>query len=95
VPAALKALRKGGTLVLGGIHMSPIPSFSYDLLYQERVIRSVANNTRKDGEDFLRVAAEIPIRTRTQLFPLREANRALNALKNDAIEGAAVLKVEA
>jgi propanol-preferring alcohol dehydrogenase len=94
VPAALKALRKGGALVLGGIHMSPIPSFDYDLLYQERVIRSVANNTRKDGEDFLRVAAEIPIRTHTQLFPLREANRALNALKNDAIEGAAVLKVE-
>jgi propanol-preferring alcohol dehydrogenase len=94
VPAALKALRKGGTLVLGGIHMSPIPSFDYDLLYQERVIRSVANNTRQDGEDFLRVAAEIPIRSHTQLFPLREANRALNALKNDAIEGAAVLKVE-
>ena len=94
VPAALKALRKGGTLVLGGIHMSPIPSFDYDLLYQERVIRSVANNTRQDGEHFLRVAAEIPIRSHTQLFPLREANRALNALKNDAIEGAAVLKVE-
>ncbi len=95
VPAALKALRKGGVLVLGGIHMSPIPSFDYDLLYQERMIRSVANNTRQDGEDFLRVAAEIPIRTRTRLFPLSEANRALNALKNDAIEGAAVLKVGA
>jgi len=95
VPAALKALRKGGVLVLGGIHMSPIPSFDYDLLYQERTIRSVANNTRRDGEDFLRVAAEIPIRTRTRLFPLSEANRALNALKNDAIEGAAVLKVGA
>ena len=94
VPAALKALRKGGIVVLGGIHMSPIPSFDYDLLYQERMIRSVANNTRQDGEDFLRVAAEIPIRTHTQLFPLAEANRALNALKNDAIEGAAVLKVE-
>jgi propanol-preferring alcohol dehydrogenase len=94
VPAALKALRKGGTLILGGIHMSPIPSFDYDLLYQERVIRSVANNTRKDGEDFLRVAAEIPIRMHTELFSLREANRALNALKSDAIEGAAVLKVE-
>jgi len=93
VPAALKALRKGGVLVLGGIHMSPIPSFSYDLLYQERMIRSVANNTRQDGEDFLRVAAKIPIRTHTQLFPLNEANRALNALKNDAIQGAAVLKV--
>jgi propanol-preferring alcohol dehydrogenase len=93
VPAALKALKKGGALILGGIHMSPIPSFNYDLLYQERVIRSVANNTRKDGEDFLRVAAEIPIRTRVQSFPLHEANRALNALKNDAIPGAAVLRV--
>jgi len=93
LPAALKALKKGGALVLGGIHMSPIPSFSYDLLYQERMIRSVANNTRKDGEDFLRVAAEIPIRTRVQIFPLSEANRALNALKNDAIPGAAVLHV--
>ncbi len=95
VPAALKALRKGGVLVLGGIHMSPIPSFDYDLIYQERVIRSVANNTRRDGEDFLRIAAEIPIRTRIQLFPMREANRALNALKNDAIPGAAVLQIEA
>ncbi len=93
VPAALAALRKGGTLVLGGIHMSPIPSFDYDLLYQERMIRSVANNTREDGRDFLRIAAEIPIRTRVQIFPLHEANRALNALKNDAIPGAAVLKV--
>jgi propanol-preferring alcohol dehydrogenase len=93
VPAALKALKKGGVLVLGGIHMSPIPSFSYDLLYQERMIRSVANNTRKDGEDFLRVAAEIPIRTHVQVFPLSEANLALNALKNDAIPGAAVLRV--
>jgi alcohol dehydrogenase, propanol-preferring len=93
VPAALKALKKGGVLVLGGIHMSLIPSFSYDLLYQERVIRSVANNTRNDGEDFLRVAAEIPIRTHVQIFPLSEANRALNGLKNDAIPGAAVLRV--
>jgi alcohol dehydrogenase, propanol-preferring len=93
VPAALAALRKGGVLVLGGIHMSPIPSFSYDLLYQERMIRSVANNTRKDGEDFLRVAAEIPIRTHVQVFPLSDANLALNALKNDAIPGAAVLRV--
>ena len=93
VPAALKALRKGGTLILGGIHMSPIPSFDYDLLYQERSIRSVANNTRKDGEEFLGVAAEIPIRTHIQLFPLQEANGALNALKNDAISGAAVLQV--
>jgi len=91
----IAALRKGGTLVLGGIHMSPIPSFDYDLLYQERMIRSVANNTREDGRDFLRIAAQIPIRTRVQMFPLREANRALNALKNDAIPGAAVLQIKA
>lgn len=93
VPAALKALKKGGVLVLGGIHMSAIPSLPYELLYQERMIRSVANNTRQDGEDFLRVAAEIPIRTHVQVFPLQEANRALNALKNDAIPGAAVLRI--
>jgi len=94
VPAALKALRKGGRLVLGGIHMSQIPPLDYGLLYQERVIRSVANNTRRDGEDFLRVAAEIPVRTRVQIFPLSEANQALNSLKNDAIPGAAVLRVK-
>ncbi len=91
VPPALKALKKGGVLVLGGIHMSPIPSFDYDLLYQERMMRSVANNTRKDGEDFLRVAAEIPIHSQVTVFPLREANRALNDLKSDRINGAAVL----
>jgi len=93
VPAALRTLRKGGTLVLGGIHMSPIPAMDYSLLYQERVIRSVANNTRQDGDDFLRIAAEIPIRTHVQIFALPEANRALNALKNDAVSGAAVLRV--
>jgi propanol-preferring alcohol dehydrogenase len=93
VPAALKALRKGGRLILGGIHMSDIPSFPYDLLYQERMIRSVANNTRRDGQEFLALAAQIPIRTRVQVFPLSEANRALNALKNDAIPGAAVLRI--
>ncbi len=93
VPAALKALRKGGALILGGIHMSPIPSFDYDLLYEERSIRSVANNTRQDGEDFLRIAAEIPIRTQVEIFPLREANAALRKLKDDAIRGAAVLSV--
>jgi alcohol dehydrogenase, propanol-preferring len=93
VPAALRALKNAGTLVLGGIHMSPIPSFPYVLIYHERMIRSVANNTRQDGIDFLRVAAEIPIRTSTQLFPLDDANVALAALKNDAIRGAAVLQV--
>ena len=91
VPPALGALKKGGVLVLGGIHMSPIPSFDYRLLYQERVIRSVANNTRIDGQDFLRVAAEIPIHSQTTLYPLREANRALNDLKSDRVNGAAVL----
>ena len=91
VPQALKALKKAGVLVLGGIHMSPIPEFNYDLLWEERVIRSVANNTRRDGEDFLRLAAEIPIRVQANLFPLSEANCALNALKADRINGAAVL----
>jgi len=93
VPAALKALKAGGTLVLGGIHMSPIPSLDYDLLYHERVLRSVANNTREDGVEFLREAAEIPIGTSVQLFPVEQANEALNALKNDAIRGAGVLRV--
>ena len=93
VPAALASLKKGGRLILGGIHMSDIPAFSYKLLYQERVIRSVANNTREDGREFLRLAAEIPVRTHVQVYPLAEANRALNELKNDAIRGAAVLRV--
>ena len=90
---ALRALKRGGTVALGGIHMSPIPPLDYGLLYQERVIRSVANNTRADGEEFLRIAAEIPIHTEVREFPLAEANQVLNALKNDAIRGAAVLRV--
>ncbi|HET9180965.1 MAG TPA: zinc-dependent alcohol dehydrogenase family protein [Candidatus Angelobacter sp.] len=92
VPPALQALRKGGTLVLGGIYMSPIPGFGYPLLYQERSIKSVANNTREDGRDFLRVAAEIPIHTEVQIFPFHQANQALNALKHDGIRGAGVLQ---
>ena len=94
VPPALAALKKGGVLVLGGIYMSPIPSFSYSLIYQERSIRSVANNTRQDGRDFLRLAAEIPIHTEVQLFSFAEANQALNALKHDSIRGAAVLRMK-
>ncbi|HEV2199794.1 MAG TPA: zinc-dependent alcohol dehydrogenase family protein [Bryobacteraceae bacterium] len=94
VPAALANLKKGGTVVLGGIHMSPIPSMPYNLLYHERVVRSVANNTRQDGRDFLALAAKIPIETHVETFPLADANRALNALKNDAIRGAAVLLPE-
>jgi alcohol dehydrogenase, propanol-preferring len=91
VPPALAALKKGGRLILGGIHMSPIPSFLYDLLYQERSIRSVANNTRDDGREFLKTAAAIPIHTEFETFPLGEANRALKALKTDGVRGAAVL----
>jgi len=91
VPPALEALDKGGVLVLGGIHMSPIPSFNYSLLYQERVIRSVANNTRADGHEFLAEAAKIPVRTHVEKFQLEDANDALIALKHDAIKGAAVL----
>lgn len=94
VPTALKNLKRGGMLVLGGIHMSDIPSFSYDLLYWERRIRSVANNTRQDGIDFLRIAAEIPIHTQVQTFNLEQANEALEALKNDGICGAGVLTVQ-
>jgi alcohol dehydrogenase, propanol-preferring len=93
VPPALEALKKGGVLALGGIYMSPVPEFPYNLLYQERSVRTVANNTREDGREFLRVAAEIPIRTEVQIFPFAEANRALNALKHDAVRGAAVLQV--
>ena len=94
VPAALKALEKGGTLVLGGIHMSPIPEFDYDLLYGERSIRSVANNTRTDGHEFLQRAAAVPVKTSVQKFALEEANDALIALKTDAIKGAGVLVIE-
>jgi propanol-preferring alcohol dehydrogenase len=93
VVAALKVLKKGGCVALGGIHMSRIPPIDYQLLYHERVVRSVANNTRQDGLDFLRVAAEIPIKTQVQLFDLVEANAALNALKHDAAPGAAVISV--
>jgi alcohol dehydrogenase, propanol-preferring len=93
VISALKVLKKGGCVALGGIHMSQIPPIDYQLIYEERVVRSVANNTRQDGLDFLRVAAEIPIMTRLQIFDLAEANAALNALKHDAVRGAAVILV--
>jgi alcohol dehydrogenase, propanol-preferring len=89
---ALRALKRGGTVALGGIHMSPIPPLDYALLYYERAVRSVANNTRRDGEEFLKIAAAIPIHTEVREFALAEANQALNALKNDAISGAAVLR---
>lgn len=91
VPAALKALDKGASLVLGGIYMSPIPELEYDLLYGERIVRTVANNTRQDGRRFLTEAAAIPVRTSVRTFPFEEANDALIALKNDAIKGSGVL----
>lgn len=91
VPVALKSIRKGGTLVLGGIHMSAIPSFDYSLIYGERVIRSVANNIRDDGREFLSEASRIPVCTHTQVFSFDQANDALVALKNDSIRGAGVL----
>lgn len=91
VPPALSHLRKGGTLVLGGIHMSPIPQMPYALLYGERVVRSVANNTREDGHAFLAEAASVPVRTHVETFPLEQANLALERLQHDAIRGAAVL----
>lgn len=93
VVSALERVKRGGAVVCAGIHMSAIPSFEYSKLYHERIIRSVANNTRADGDDFLAIAAEIPIRTRVEIFPLKETNKALNALKHDAIKGAAVIDV--
>lgn len=93
VPAALKALAKGGTVVCAGIHMSDIPRFPYEILWGERTIRSVANLTRQDGEEFLALAPQVPIKTEVQAFPLKQANEALTALREGKIQGAAVLVV--
>jgi propanol-preferring alcohol dehydrogenase len=91
---ALKALNKGGTLALAGIYMTPIPQMDYaEHLYYERTVRSVTASTRKDGEELLRIAAEIPIRTQTTSFPLEEANKALQLLKQGKINGAGVLRI--
>lgn len=94
VPLALGRLDKGGTLALGGIHMSPIPAMAYDLLWHERTIQSVANSTRQDVLDFLQVAAAVPVKTEVELFPLDRANEALLRLKRGEINGAAVLEIE-
>jgi alcohol dehydrogenase, propanol-preferring len=91
VPAALRAVRPGGTVVCGGIHMSDIPSLPYALLWGERVLRSVANLTRRDGEEFLALAAEAGIRTTVRTFPLEEANEALDALRAGEVKGSLVL----
>jgi len=91
VPQALRALRKGGTLVCGGIHMSDIPPLPYSLLWGERSIRSVANLTRRDGVEFLALAGRIPVKTQVETFALADANDALNRLRTGALTGAAVL----
>jgi propanol-preferring alcohol dehydrogenase len=93
VPAALRAVAKGGIVVCAGIHMSDIPSFPYRLLWGERVVRSVANLTRRDGEEFLALAPRVPVRTSVQTFPLANANGALADLRGGRIQGAAVLEV--
>jgi alcohol dehydrogenase, propanol-preferring len=92
VPQALRVVRKGGKVVCAGIHMSDIPSFPYNILWGERQVVSVANLTRKDGTDFLKVAHEAGIRTHTTIFPLREANEALSLLRDGKLTGAAVLR---
>jgi propanol-preferring alcohol dehydrogenase len=91
VPAALRAVERGGTVVCAGIHMSPIPSFPYDILWGERVIRSVANLTRLDGEEFLELASKVPVRTRPLRYQLEQANHALDDLRAGRLQGAAVL----
>jgi propanol-preferring alcohol dehydrogenase len=94
VPAALRATAPGGTVVCAGIHMSDIPSFPYSILWEERVLRSVANMTRRDGDEFLALAPTIPIRTRVESHPMEDANQALVRLRDGKVQGAAVLVVE-
>jgi propanol-preferring alcohol dehydrogenase len=91
IPVALRAVRKGGVVVCGGIHMSDIPSFPYNILWGERILRSVANLTRQDAIDFLQLAPKVPIKTRIEEFPLAQANEALEALRSGRLTGAAVL----
>ncbi len=91
VVAALSALKPGGTVAVNAIHLDRIPEFDYDLLWLERGVRSVANFTRRDAEEFLALAVEIPVRTVVDLYPLADANEALQRLKSGRVEGAAVL----
>jgi len=93
VPSALRAVVPGGTVVCAGIHMTDIPAFPYQLLWGERVVRSIANLTRRDGEEFLALAPRVPVHTQIESFPLDEANEALNRLRAGAVRGAAVLAV--
>jgi propanol-preferring alcohol dehydrogenase len=94
VPAALRAVEKGGTVVCAGIHMSDIPSFPYNILWGERTVRSVANLTRKDGEEFFALAPKIPVKTQVSCYPLTDANEALSDLRDGRLQGAAVLLPE-
>jgi len=94
VPEALRVLRPGGTLAINAITMSPIPGMPYDLLYRERTVRSVANLTRRDAEEFLPLAADIPVHTDVEVFPLEQANEVLQRLKRSEVRGAAVLKIQ-
>jgi propanol-preferring alcohol dehydrogenase len=91
VPAALRAVAKGGTVVCGGIHMSDIPALPYELLWGERTLRSVANLTRADGEQFLALAPQVPVGTEVETHPLERANEALAGLRAGELRGAAVL----
>jgi propanol-preferring alcohol dehydrogenase len=91
VPPALRAVRKDGVVVCAGIHMSPIPQFEYELLWGERILRSVANLTRQDAREFLALAPEVPVRTEVEVFPLEQANEALSRHKSAALRGAAVV----
>jgi propanol-preferring alcohol dehydrogenase len=93
VPDVLRATRKGATVALAGVTMTPLPQMDYSLLYHERILRSVANATRDDAREFLRVAAEVPVETAVQMYPLEEANRALEDMKHSRIEAAGVLRV--
>jgi propanol-preferring alcohol dehydrogenase len=93
IPAALRATARGGVVVSGGIHMSDIPAFPYSLLWEERIVRSVANLTRQDGEEFLALAPQVPVHTSVTPFPLEQANEALQALRQGALQGAAVLHI--
>jgi propanol-preferring alcohol dehydrogenase len=95
VPAALRAVAKGGTVVCAGIHMSDIPSFPYEILWGERVVRSVANLTRRDGQEFMALAPRIPVRTEVEPYPLEQANEALARLREGKVRGAAVLTMQA
>jgi propanol-preferring alcohol dehydrogenase len=95
VPQALRAVGKGGIVVCGGIHMTDIPAFPYSILWEERSICSVANLTRRDGEEFLALAPRIPVKTEVESFTLEDANEALSRLRSGKIQGAAVLVTNA